>query len=166
MGGKVHLFNLQDGGMPDKTYLACARYAEELIKRDVNLLYSHNVFQEYYADVIKLYVDPDKPRIHEARLGFNFETVDGAYRIIDKATIDLFIYHYSDESRKLLHSLEDKKFLSRDDFRKMQAFRVPVYQEFIEKNKELCTAMPQGFTVWYGNYDTQIGIPVSPVVAD
>ena len=32
--GKVFIFNLQDGKMPNNTYAACAGFAEELIKND------------------------------------------------------------------------------------------------------------------------------------
>lgn len=166
MGGKVFLFKFYDGGMPDKTYAACAGHAEELIKQDIYQLQGHTIFNEYYAQVIKLYVDPDKFKINEARRQFNFETVNDSYRIIQKATEGLYVYNYSDESRQLLHSLEYKEFLSRDDFRKMQAFTVQVYQHFIFQNGNMCKAMPQGFKVWYGNYDPETGISVAPIEAD
>lgn len=166
MGGKVFLFKLQDGGMPDRTYAACAGHAEELIKRDIYQLQGHTIFNEYYAQVIKLYVDPDRFNINEARRQFNFATVNDSYRIIQKATEGLYVYNYCDESRQLLHSLEYKEFLSRDDFRKMQAFTVQVYQHFIFQNGSMCKTMPQGFKVWYGNYDSETGISVAPIEAD
>jgi CRISPR-associated endonuclease/helicase Cas3 len=165
-GGRVFLFKLQNGGMPDKTYAACAGYAEELIKQNVNQLYEHDIFNRYYANVIQLYVDPDKYKINEARNRFDYETVNDAYHIIDNITEGLFIYNYSDESRMLLHSLEFKEFLSRNDFRKIQAFTVNVYKDFIIKNSQMCKIMSQGFTVWYGNYDSHTGISLSPVEAD
>ena len=166
MGGKVYLFKLQDSGMPDKTYAACAGYAEELIKQDINQLHGDKIFNEYYAHVIQLYVDPDKYKINEARQQFNFETVNGAYHIIENITEGLFIYNYSAESRQLFHSLEYKEFLSRDDYRKMQAFTVQVYEHFINQNRSMCKTMPQGFDVWYGNYDSKTGISVAPIEAD
>lgn len=166
MGGKVFLFNLRNGGMPDKTYAACAGYAEELIKQDRSQLHGHNIFNEYYSHVIQLYVDPDKHNINATRKRFDFETVNRAYHIIENVTEGLYVYNYSDESRQLLHSLEYKEFLSRDDYRKMQAFTVQVYKHFIYQNSTLCKTMPQGFMVWYGNYDTETGISVAPIEAD
>ena len=166
MGGKVFLFKLQDGGMPDRTYAACAGHTEELIKRDIYQLHGHTIFNEYYAQVIKLYVDPDKFNINEARRQFNFKTVNDSYRIIQETTEGLYVYNYSDESRQLLHSLEYKEFLSRDDFRKMQTFTVQVYHHFIFQNGNMCKTMPQGFKVWYGNYDPETGISVAPIEAD
>jgi CRISPR-associated endonuclease/helicase Cas3 len=80
-GGKVFLFKLQDNGMPDKTYAACAGYTEELIKQDISQLHRYNIFNEYYARIIQLYVDPDKYNINEARKRFDFETVNDAYHI-------------------------------------------------------------------------------------
>ena len=120
-----------------------------------------------YARIIQLYVDPDKYNINEARKRFDFEVVNAAYHLIKDATTGLFIYNYNDESRQLLHSLEYKKFLSKDDYRKMQVFTVQVYQKFIVQNKPMIkTMVPQGFDVWYGNYDNNTGISITPLEAD
>lgn len=166
MGGRVFLFKLQDSGMPDRTYAACAGYAEELIKPDLNQLHGHEIFNKYYAQVIKLYVDPDRYKINDARKQFNFKTINDSYRIIQNATEGLYIYNFSDESRRLFHSIEHKEFLSRDDFRKMQVFTVQVYQDFIMNNQDMCKSMPQGFMVWNGNYDPETGISIAPLEAD
>ena len=169
-GGKVFLFKIQDAGMPDKTYTACAGHAEEFIKSDIEQLHDHRIFEKYYAQVIQLYVDPDKYKINDARgrltKQFNFQTVNDSYRIITNDTEGLFIYHYNDESRRLFHSIEYKDFLSRDDYRKMQVFTVPVYRHFTIQNAALCKLAPQGFMVWYGNYDQDTGISVAPIEAD
>lgn len=77
-GGKVFLFKLEGGEMPDKTYAACAFHAEEFIKRDINQLYGNKIFNEYYAQVLQLYVDPDKFNINKARERFDFKTVNDA----------------------------------------------------------------------------------------
>src|SRR3989304_3175875 len=145
LGGKVFLFKLLDGGMPDKTYAACAGHAEDLIRRDIDQLHGHTIFNKYYAQVIQLYVDPDKFNINEARKRFDFETVNDAYRIIRNDTEGLYIYNYNDESRQLFDSLISKKFLSRDDYRIMQAFTVQVYGNFIFQNSLMCKKMNQGF---------------------
>jgi len=164
--GKVFLFKLQDAKYPDKTYAACAGYAEELIKADKNQLYRHDVFEKYYADVVDLYVEPDKFGINNARKEFNFETVNDVYRIIEKSSEGIFIYNYNEESRQLLHSLQYKKFLSRDDYRNMQGYTVQVYANFIFRNSGDVKIMPQGFKVWYGNYDPVTGVSVAPMEAD
>ncbi len=159
--GHVYLFNLEYGGMPDKTYGACAGFAEELIKTDINQLYRHDVFEQYYANVVDLYVDPDKYAINRQRKNFNFKVVAESYRIIEKATQGLFIYDYSEESRQLFHDIQYKEFLSKNDFRKMQVFTVQVYNNFIFKNSEQIETMPQGFLVWHGNYDKNIGVSLT-----
>lgn len=165
-GGNVFLFKMKDGGMPDKTYAACAGHAEEFI----NQIHEYGVFEKYYAQVVQLYVDPDRYKINEARgqrTGqFNFQTVNDSYRIISDVTEGLFIYNYDDETRHLFHLLEHKEFLSKDDHRKMQMFTVQVYKYFIVQNAEMCKPMPQGFRVWYGNYDRATGISVAPIEAD
>jgi CRISPR-associated endonuclease/helicase Cas3 len=169
-GGRVFLFKMQDGGMPDKTYAACAGHAEEFVTPDPELLHDHDVFEKYYAQVVKLYVDPDRYKINEARGRLtrqpNFQTVNDSYRIISDDTENLFVYLYSDRSRRLFHSIEHKEFLSRDDYRRMQAFTVQVYRHFTIQNAAMCKLMSQGFMVWYGNYDRETGISVAPIEAD
>jgi CRISPR-associated endonuclease/helicase Cas3 len=165
-GGKVFLFKILDGCMPDKTYAACAGHAEGLIIRDINQLHRHNIFNEYYAQVIQLYIDPDKYNINKARAQFNFKTVNDTYHIIRNATEGLYVYNYNDESRRLLHAIEYKEFLSKDDYRKMQMYTVQVYKYFVIHNAAMCKLMPQKFIVWYGNYDRDSGISVAPIDAD
>ncbi|KUG22845.1 crispr-associated helicase cas3 [hydrocarbon metagenome] len=165
-GGKVFLFKLHDGGMPDKTYSACANHAEELIRMDIEQLHAPDNFNKYYAQVVNLYVNPDQYNINQARKAFNFQTVNDSYRIIRETTDGLYMYNYSDESRQLFHSLEYKEFLSKDDYRRMQVYTVSVYRHFVIKNSAMCKTMPQGFMVWYGNYDPQTGISIEPLEAD
>ncbi|MDY7036927.1 MAG: CRISPR-associated helicase Cas3' [Thermodesulfobacteriota bacterium] len=164
--GNVFLFKIQGGGMPDKTYAACAGFTEDLVKADINQLYHHDVFSQYYSKVVNLFVEPDKYGINKAREEFKFKTVKDSYRIIPNVTEGLYIYNFSDESRRLFHSLEYKEFLSRADYRNMQVFTVQVYQNFIINNKDMCKTTPHGFLVWYGNYDSETGISVGPIEAD
>lgn len=166
MGGEVYLFTLQDSGMPDKTYAACASYAGELIEQNPNQLYKHDIFKGYYTNILQLFIDPDKFNINEARKHFEFETVNDAYYIIKNNTEGLFIYTYSDESYKLFKALEFKEFLSREDYRRMQPYIVQVYQDFVTKNGQLCNKMPQGFYLWNGNYSSKTGISLATLEAD
>jgi len=48
----------------------------------------------------------------------------------------------------------------------MQAYTVQAYKYFILKSSEMCKTMPQGFMVWYGNYDPETGISLAPIDAD
>ncbi len=164
--GRVYLFKLHDSAMPDKTYSACANHTEEFVRADIEQLHEPETFNKYYAQVVNLYVNPDQYNINEARKAFNFKTVNDCYRIIRDSTEGLYMYNYSDESRQLLHSIEHKEYLSKDDYRKMQIYTVSVYRHFILKNNDMCKTMPQGFMVWYGNYDPQTGISIEPLEAD
>lgn len=165
--GNVFLFVLQDARYPNKTYQACAGYAAELLQSDIEQLYSHNVFEKYYANVFALYIDQARQQgINNARKEFNFETVNDSYRYLDDHSEGLFIYNYNDESRQLLHSLQYKEYLSRDDFRAMQPFTVQAYENFIFQNREDVKTSPHGFKIWYGNYDPATGITVAPMEVD
>ncbi|MDD2734993.1 MAG: CRISPR-associated helicase Cas3' [Desulfuromonadaceae bacterium] len=165
--GNVFLFVLQDARYPNKTYQACAGYAAELLQNDIEQLYSHNVFEKYYASVFALYIDQTKQQgINNARKEFNFETVNDSYRYLDDHSEGLFIYNYNDESRQLLHSLQYKEYLSRDDYRAMQPFTVQAYENFIFQNRGDVKTSPHGFKIWYGNYDPATGISVAPMEVD
>jgi CRISPR-associated endonuclease/helicase Cas3 len=165
--GNVFLFVLQDARYPNKTYQACAGYAAELLQSDIEQLYSHNVFEKYYASVFALYIDQTKQQgISNARKEFNFETVNDSYRYLDDQSQGLFIYNYNGESRRLLHSLQYKEYLSRDDYRAMQPFTVQAYENFIFQNREDVKTSPHGFKIWYGNYDPATGISVAPMEVD
>lgn len=164
--GKVYLFQLENVGMPDKTYRVYAEHTKSMIQNNLDKLHCHDFFQQYYSQVVNLFVDPDKNNILLAQENFDFETVNDSYRIIRNITESLFIYNCSEDSKKLFHSIEHKEFLSRDDYRKMQVFTVQVYQNFLIKNKNMYKIMPQGFLVWYGNYSHDTGISVEPIEAD
>jgi len=165
-GGKVFLFKMLDAKMPDKTYAACAAHTEEFLRIDMDQLHDWQAFNKYYEQIVQLYIDPDQFKINTAREQFNFQTVNDSYQIIRDQTESLFMYHFSDDSRRLFHTIEKKEFLSKEDFRRMQPYTVQVFRHFLIKNAELCMLMPQGFNVWYGNYDIKTGISVEPLDAD
>lgn len=164
-GGKVFLFKLVDQSMPDKTYAACAAHAEEFVRTDIDQLHDHQAFARYYSQVVHLYVDPDKYGINAARGRFNFGVTNDSYRIIDDRAQPLFVYNFDDESRRLLHSVEHKEHLSREDFRKMQTYTVQVYPNFVAENPRECRLV-RGFYAWYGAYDEETGVSVEPLSAD
>lgn len=165
--GNVYLFLLEDARYPNRTYQACAGYAAEMLQGDIEQLYSHNVFEKYYASVFNLYIDQTRQQaIIDARKAFNFETVNDSYRYLDDHSEGLFIYGYNNESMELLHKLQDKMFLSRDDYRAMQPFTVQAYANFIYQNSEDIKTSHHGFKIWYGNYDSASGISIVAMNVD
>ncbi len=164
--GIVFLFRLIDSGMPDKQYRTASEYALELIKDNPANLYKHDFYEEYYRKFVGLFVNADKMNINKARENFDFATVSNSYRIIDKPTKGLFIYNYNDSSKELLETISNKKFLSRDDYRKMQVYIVQVYENFIFHNKNSIAETSNGVAVWYGGYDKKTGISVDPIQSD
>ena len=152
--------------MPDKAYRSYAEFAVDLIMDGFNRLYDYNFFSEYYRKIVSLFVDPDKNRINEARKKLAFETVNDTYHLIAKKTESLFIYQYDDTSRKLFDRIKNKPFLSREDYRQMQLYSVPVYNNFLMKQAGLCKCYPQGFTVWQGNYYRKTGISTESLSPD
>ena len=156
--GKVFLFKLLDGGMPDKVYRTYAEFAIELINDDINQLYRYDFFKGYYRKIISLFTDPDRFKINESRKELKFETVNDSYHLIGKPTEPLFIYRYNDDSYKLFNDIKGKPFLSRDDYRRLQVYTVQVYKNFVIKNAHFCSTTPLGVMIWNGSYDKNTGI--------
>ncbi len=164
--GKVFLFRLLDAGMPDKQYRTATGFALDMIIENPYSLYEHSFYHEYYKKLVGLFIDGDARGINKLRENFDFKTVSGTYRIIDKATKGLLIYDYNDESRKLINEIQGKQYLSRDDFRKMQGYTVQVYDNFIFNNRDSIVETPHGVLIWYGGYDEECGISVDAARSD
>ena len=155
--GKVFLFQLEGGGMPDQLYHTTAQYAKSMISDDVDLLHQHNAFETYYRQVVSLFVDPDRYKIEKAREEYKFKTVAESYNLIEKCTIPIFIKDYNKDSLAIYERVRYKP-LFRDDIRKMQPFIVQVYPNFESKYKDLISKTDNGISVWCGRYDHDIGI--------
>jgi len=164
--GKVFLFRLLDTGMPDKQYRTAAGFALDMIKENLDSLYDHSLYHEYYKKLVGLFIDGDVRKINKSRENFDFKTVSESYRIINKATKGLLVYNYNDESKKFIDEIQRKQYLSRDDFRSMQGYTVQVYQNFILKNKDSIVETPHGVLIWYGAYDEERGIAVDAFRSD
>jgi CRISPR-associated endonuclease/helicase Cas3 len=160
--GNVYLFSTVDNKMPDKTYRACAEQTKLLIQDDPEKLHRHNFFEEYYKQILSLFVDADKYKINSLREQMDFQKVNDYYRLIENATEALFIRDYNEESRELMKGIEWKQFLSREDFRRIQAYSVQVYPNFIKDYRGFCVENPLGIKVWYGPYDEDTGISLTP----
>lgn len=156
--GKVFLFKLLGGGMPDKNYRTHSEHAIDLIDNDIDKLYRYDFFKEYYRSVIKLFGSPDKFKVNKLRENLEFETVNDSYHLISKSTERIFIYRYNENSLSIFNDVKAKPFLSRDDHRKMQVYSVQVYKTFLIQYGHLSTTTASGILIWNGNYDENTGI--------
>ncbi len=159
--GQVFIFQLVANRMPDKTYNAISVHAKNMIEDNINRLDDYTFYEDYYRQIISLYIGPDSKKINKQRKQYNFKEVAKLYRIIENSTIPLFISEYNEESKVLFKAIEYKEKLSRNDYRKMQVYTVQVYDNFIQKNREWIIDMPQGFKVWYGAYIDETGISMN-----
>ncbi len=168
--GKVFIFKLCDSGMPNKQYRSLAQLALDMIMRNPDGLHSYDFFPTYYGKALRLFVDSDKYRINEARIGLNFETVSGCYHLIDKATEGVFISQYNQESKdlyeKIQYKLRNHIPLARDDFRKIQQFSVQVYGHFLMKNTDLYLTESENLIIWHGKYNMDTGISDDPITVE
>jgi len=159
--GKAYIFKPDENRMPDKTYNAISVHASNMIKNNLNRLDEYDFYGEYYEQIISLYIDPDSRKINEERRRYNFSSIAKQYRIIDSLTYSLLIHQFDTSSEMFFERIKYKEKLSKNDFRKMQLYSVQVYEIFIHKFKNWIVDMPQGFKVWYGDYDDETGISLN-----
>jgi len=164
--GKVVLFDLEKHKMPDNTYRACAGFAAGIIKENVNVLHNAQTFEEYYKQVIALFVNADKFMITEKRKGFDFKTVCESFKIIDQPTTSLVIEKYA-EVKPLLEKVKKlvdaekfakKSLIRREHYRQLQQFSVQVYPDFLKKHNDQIVQLTDSIKIYIGNYDNDFGL--------
>ena len=159
--GRVILFKLEGQRYPDKTYEACTGLTEVLIKDDLDFLHRTDSFEKYYKQLTNLLVNADKFNITEERKGFNFKTVNELYEFIERGkTWPIVIANYSDKSSELLEKtlkfFDQTGFILREQYRNLQQYSVPVYENFLITHK--ITQHKSGLRIWYGAYDPDLGL--------
>lgn len=165
--GNVVIFSPADGKIPSGIYETASCHARSLIKADSEFLYRHEAYGNYYRQMIKLFVDPDKQKINDSREDFLFETVAKSYRLIDAPNYPLFIKDYNDESMELFQQLLRYPLITRQISRKMQPYVVQVYQNFIFKYSSFIDSKTvNGVNVWIGKYDDRLGIRTDDYLVD
>ncbi|MEK6557991.1 MAG: helicase-related protein, partial [Candidatus Margulisiibacteriota bacterium] len=146
--GNVFLFQLADSRMPDKTYEACAGHARMLIQDNPDQLYHYEFFEEYYRQIIGLFVDLDKNQINAARSKFKFETVSNSYHLIDQQTEAVFIKDFDEKSKSLYEAIRFKEFLSSRDYRNIQPYCVQLYANALGRLSSFHAITKPGVKIW------------------
>lgn len=154
--GKVFIFQLDESKYPSTLYKTESIHAKNFIERNIERLYDHSSYTEYYEQIMSLYITPKK--ITEERIKNNFETVKDMYRLIDDHTYSLFIMNYSDESMKICNEIEHEEFLSMEIHQKLQQYTITVYPNFLKDSGNLCKSLQNGVMVYMGKYDDNTGI--------
>ncbi len=162
--GNVRIFRLSNSGTPDKQYKALAEYALSLYQGNESNLHNYNIFTKYYSQSMDLFIDGDEKNINQLRNTFNFKTVAGVYRLIDNKTTSIFIH--CDETNELYEHIRYKKFLSREDFRKIQQYSVQVYDNFMMENIDYIKKEQSGYLRWLGIYNKDYGLSQNALKAD
>ena len=154
--GRVVLFRLADVSAPDPFYAAQADHVRALLASGTGDLYSYVFFQNYYKQILSLFVT-QKQSVTSERERCNFENVNDLYRLLPDTTQPLFIYEYDEGSRKLHDTLQAKERLrlklSRDDYRAVQQYSVQVYDQFFRQAAGSWSELSCGVRVWNGRYD-------------
>ena len=165
--GLMHIFRLKGSKMPDKTYKACAEHAAGMILDNTDELHKHDFFEDYYKQVINLYIDQGNwHSFNELRKSFSFKDVNNVYKIIDSPGQSIFIKDYNDDCRTLYNKIKSQLFIDKEDYRAIQQFSVSLYANQIKKYSDKISEMEQGLLIWLGEYDSNKGINLAPAEID
>ncbi len=122
-------------------------------------LHKHDFFENYYKQVINLYIDQDNwHSFNELRKNFFFKDVNNVYKIIDSPGQSIFIKDYNDDCRTLYNKIKSQLFIDKEDYRAIQQFSVSLYANQIKKYSDKISEMEQGLLIWLGEYDSNKGI--------
>lgn len=154
--GRVALFRLADASAPDSFYATQAGHVQALLTSSIGDLYSYTFFQNYYKQILSLFIT-QKQSVTLERGRRNFAKVNDLYRLMPDTAQSLFIYDYDEKSRKLHDTLQAKERLklklSREGYRAVQQYSVQVYDKFFKHAAGLWTELSCGMRVWNGRYD-------------
>jgi len=156
--GNVFIFRLTDDKAPDKQYKSLANFALNQFRGSEEKLFTHDFFSYYYQHAVDLFCNPDKRKINDLRKEFKFESVTGAYKLIETKTTSLFVYNYNRQSREIYNRIKNKPFLSRDDYRSIQLFIVQVYDNLLKEFNHLIGREKDNLLIWHGRYDSHYGV--------
>ena len=158
--GLVYIFHMEDSYFPEPSYKTQAMHASLLIKANPDSLYSFGFFKKYYSQIIGLYTNQKK--ISADREKLDFAKVASTYKIIEKGTTNIFIRKYNAESEKIYDTMKLKEKLAlkltRQEYRVMQQYSVPVYEHFFSLAQGQCEVLASGITVWLGSYHNSLGL--------
>ena len=159
----VYIFNIDSSKFPSEFYKQCAQHTKDILVSDMSILYTYNGFTRYHKFLMSKY-DTDKKKIQDARKAFEFEYVRDNYKLIKNIMEPMFIWNMDEESKKLYAELKDdrKKFLNREDYRRIQPYCVDVYPRFRSDHEQHIEERWYGdpddggvcLLIWKGEYDT------------
>ncbi|RXZ77504.1 CRISPR-associated helicase Cas3' [Paenibacillaceae bacterium] len=163
--GKVFIFELIGGEMPHGMFDQGTKQTKLLLNQyGVEALHEPWIFEEYFRSLYTLGGDDllDKYRLRKLE-PFEFEEVNGLFRMIDQDTVSVVCRHYQaegDQLEKLIQSCKEKPYLTKEWYRKAQMYAVSVYQDsrFFKENQERLDIISEGWYIWNGDYDTKTGI--------
>ncbi|GHU17569.1 CRISPR-associated helicase/endonuclease Cas3 [Spirochaetia bacterium] len=164
--GEVFIFRLEDSKFPDKLYETLSKHTLTCLQNNMDKLHNYDFFTQYYADIVKLFVDIDKKKIQDARKNFDFETIANCFSLIEDASISIFIANYNQEALDFLAAIKYKLFLSIEDYRFMQQFSVQVYWNFLGNTQGQWEKTDKDVYIWYGSYNDETGICPEPELSD
>ena len=163
--GKTKVIIPEDNSLPPGVYTTATARTKAFLKHSVDL-HNPEIFKDYFS---RLYedVDLDKENIQLYRKQLQFEKAAEKFLFIPERTADIIIENYQgytdsekNKLNKILNSVEVKGYLSREEWRNLQVYTVPIYQHDLNnlKAEGMVSEIIEGVYLWGGKYDNKTGL--------
>ncbi len=171
--GRVVIFELQDGRAPRGAYRTGIDEARITLKQPNADLHHPETYTAYFACLFQG-VSLDKNEIQAKRVGFQFESVASAYRLITQDTRPIVILRYDEPAiQRLLGEAQERlqhgHLPSARWYRQIQQYSVSLYQQELTalEQQGLLQSEPElGLTLYTGEYDPLLGVRAQSDPAD
>jgi CRISPR-associated endonuclease/helicase Cas3 len=151
--GNVWIFVPEGNNIyPGEAYKTQAAHTCDLLKYNLDDIFTISFFERYYSEVIDLYIA--EKNITKNRENLNFSSVDGNYKLINDPSTSVFIKSAAED---LYDRIKGKPFLSREDFQDLQLYSVQLFDSSIKKNTHNIEHL-NGIKIWHGKYSPELGI--------
>lgn len=157
--GRVVVFGLQEGGLPQGAYRTGTDIARQFLQNEENDLNSPETFPAYFRKLYQsITLDPDK--IQEDRENLRFKTVATKFRMIKDNTETILVDYDYEFMEKQIRYLKDHSVPPRIVLRNIQPYTVSVsnyqHKQMIQDN--LVQEVYHGIWVTQAQYHDRLGL--------
>lgn len=155
-GGRVVVFEPEQGGMPPGAYAAGTRETQALFREDPGLRLDDPQSALRYFRRLYGGRDLDREEVQKLRARLLYEQTARAYRLIDDDGVPVVVDY--DDGHALADRVEHKPFVSREDYRALQPFTVTLRQALLDMAvaEHLAREIAPGLFRWEGRYDGRL----------
>jgi len=158
-GGKVVVFEPQEGAFPRGPYAAAMAEARIMLTSGGCDLHSPETYDQYFHRLWQD-CDLDSARVQPCRERLDYPKVADRFRMIRDQTVGVVVHYGDPGPAQLLSRIRLQKSIFRQDWRRLQPYTASLFQHELEEHLRGGDAeqIVEGIYVWVGPYDKAKGL--------